>query len=75
MPSEGAAPVEIVTRLINVLEQAVASLTRTDDGPIISASSEPPPLHRFDSFTTSSFGPSSKQAYSDSRRALDQQQV
>ncbi len=45
---EGAAPAEIVNRLVNVLEQAVASLTRSDDGPIISASSEAPPPHRFD---------------------------
>src|ERR1700676_1678453 len=29
---EGAAPDEIVRRLIHVLEQAVASLTTTDDG-------------------------------------------
>src|SRR6267143_1541703 len=45
---EGAAPAEIVNRLVNVLEQAVASLTRSDDGPIISASSEAPLPHRFD---------------------------
>src|SRR6266566_9668042 len=45
---EGAAPADIVNRLVNVLEQAVASLTRSDDGPIISASSEAPPPHRFD---------------------------
>src|SRR5712692_11830681 len=40
---EGAAPAEIVNRLVGVLEQAVASLTRSDDGPIISASSAAPP--------------------------------
>src|ERR1035441_4120737 len=37
---EGAAPAEIVQRLLGVLEQAVASLSRTNDGPVISASSE-----------------------------------
>src|SRR5277367_4898452 len=36
---EGAAPAEIVKRLLDVLEQAVASLSGTDDGAVISASS------------------------------------
>src|SRR5260370_14220429 len=45
---EGAAPDEIVKRLLDVLEQAVNSLTRTDDGPVISASSEAPAPHRLD---------------------------
>jgi hypothetical protein len=44
---EGAAPEEIVRRLLDVLEQAVATLSRKDDGPIISTSSEVPP-RRFD---------------------------
>src|ERR1700730_16187112 len=39
---EGAAPDEIVQRLIHVLEQAAASLAGTDDGPVLAASSEAP---------------------------------
>src|ERR1700730_8010109 len=46
--AEGAATEEIVRRLLNVLEQAVASLTGTDDGAVISASSQAPAPHRFD---------------------------
>ncbi len=71
---EGAAPAEIVNRLVNVLEQAVVSLTRTDDGPIISASSEAPPPHRFDFVHNLELRPVVEQAYTDSRRALEQQQ-
>jgi len=70
---EGAAPAEIVNRLVNVLEQAVASLTRSDDGPIISASSEAPPPHRFDFVHNLELRPVVEQAYTDSRRALEQQ--
>jgi hypothetical protein len=71
---EGAAPAEIVNRLVNVLEQAVASLTRSDDGPIISASSEAPPPHRFDFVHNLELRPVVEQAYTDSRRALEQHQ-
>ncbi len=71
---EGAAPAEIVNRLVDVLEQAVASLTRSDDGPIISASSEAPPPHRFDFVHNLELRPVVEQAYTDSRRALEQQQ-
>src|SRR5580700_1716299 len=46
--AEGAPPAEIVKRLLDVLEQAVAALSATDEGPIISASSEAPPPHRFE---------------------------
>src|SRR5260370_3951149 len=45
---EGGAAEEIVKRLLDVLEPAVNSLTRTDDGPVISASSEAPAPHRLD---------------------------
>src|ERR1700736_4009629 len=45
---EGASPVDIVKRLLDVLEQAVASLSQKDEAPVISASSEAPPPHRFD---------------------------
>src|SRR5882757_7977135 len=40
---EGAPPAEIVKRLLDVLKQAVASLSRMDDGQVISASSETAP--------------------------------
>jgi hypothetical protein len=71
---EGAAPAEIVTQLIDVLEHAVASLTRTDDGSIVSASLEAPPPHRFDFVRNLELRPVVEQAYTDSRRALEQQQ-
>src|SRR5882724_2010237 len=70
---EGAAPAEIVNRLVGVLEQAVASLTGSGDGLIISASSEAPPPHRFDFVHNLELRPVVEQAYSDSRRALEQQ--
>jgi hypothetical protein len=71
---EGAAPDEIVKRLLNVLEQAVASLTGTDDGPVISASSQAPAPHRFDFVHNPELRPVVEQAYTDSRRALEQEQ-
>jgi hypothetical protein len=70
---EGAAPDEIVKRLLGVLEQAVSSLSRTDDGAIISASSEAPPPHRFDFVHNLELRPVVEQAYIDSRRALEQE--
>jgi hypothetical protein len=70
--AEGAAPDEIVKRLLNVLEQAVASLTGTDDGPVISASSQAPAPHRFDFVHNLELRPIVEQAYTDSRRALEQ---
>jgi hypothetical protein len=69
---EGAAPDEIVNRLLNVLEQAAFSLTRTDDGPVISASSQAPLPHRFDFVHNLELRPVVEQAYTDSRRALEQ---
>ena len=68
---EAAAPAEIVQRLLNVLDQAVASLSRKDDGPIISASSGPPP-RRFDFVHNPELRPVVEQAYIDSRHALEQ---
>ncbi len=68
---EGAAPEEIVQRLLDVLGQAVASLSRRDDEPIISASSEVPP-RRFDFVHNPELRPIVEQAYTDSRRALAQ---
>src|SRR6266853_6218901 len=70
---EGAAAEEIVKRLLDVLEQAFNSLTRTDDGPIISASSEAPAPHRFDFVHNLDLRPVVEQAYTESRRALEQE--
>ena len=69
---EGAPPVEIVKRLLGVLEQAVASLSRMEDGPVVSASSEAPPPRRFDFVHNPELRPVVEQAYTDSRRALEQ---
>ena len=69
---EGAPPVEIVTRLLEVLEQAVASLSRMDDGPITSPSSLAPAPRRFDFVHNQELRPVLEQAYPDSRRALEQ---
>ena len=70
---EGAAPDEIVKRLLDVLEQAVTSLSRMDEGPVISASSQAPPPHRFDFVHNPDLRPVAEQAYTDSRRALEQE--
>src|SRR5260370_12919538 len=70
---EGAAPAEIVKRLLDVLEQAVASLSRTDDGAVIAASSEAPTPRRFDFVHNIELRPVVEQAYTDSRRALEQE--
>lgn len=82
---EGAAPAEIVTRLIDVLEQAVATLSGMGDGTSISGSSpaslsasqsashEAPPPHRFDFVHNPELRPVVEQAYMDSRRALEQE--
>jgi len=71
---EGALPDEIVKRLLGVLEQAVESLTQTDDGAIISASSQAPSPHRFDFVHNIDLRPVVEQAYTDSRRAFGQEQ-
>jgi hypothetical protein len=71
--AEGAAPEEIVRRLLKVLEQAVASLTGTDDGAVVSASSQAPAPLRFDFVHNRDLRPIVEQAYTDSRRALEQE--
>ena len=74
----GAAPTEIVTRLIGVLEQAVATLSAMGDGSgvpgssVVSASSEAPPPRRFEFVHNPELRPVLEQAYIDSRRALEQ---
>jgi len=68
---EGASPADIVKRLLAVLEQAIASLSQTDEGPVISASSEQPSPRRFEFVHNSELRPVVEQAYSDSQRALE----
>jgi hypothetical protein len=70
--AEGAAPAEIVDRLLVVLEQAVASLSQEGSAPITSASSVTPEPHRFDFVYNAELRPVVERAYIDSRRALEQ---
>jgi len=72
--AEGAPPAEIVKRLLDVLEQAVAALSAMDDGksPVLSASSEAPPPHRFDFVHNAELRPIVERAYIESRRALEE---
>jgi hypothetical protein len=73
----GAAPTEIVTRLIDVLEQAVATLSAMDDSTgvsgnsIASAPSEAPPPRRFEFVHSAELRPVVEQAYLDSKRAFE----
>jgi hypothetical protein len=69
---EGATSAEIVKRVLDVLKQAVASLSRTDEGAVISASSTAPPPRRFEFVHNPELRPVVEQAYTDSRRALEQ---
>jgi len=70
--AEGAAPADIVKRLLDVLEQAVASLSGTGDNLIISASTKVPPPHRFDFVHNLELRPVVEQAYIDNQRVLEQ---
>jgi hypothetical protein len=73
----GAAPTEIVTRLLGVLDQAVASISGMDDSsgvsgnPNASGSSEGPPPRRFEFVHNADLRPVVEQAYIDSKRALE----
>jgi hypothetical protein len=69
---QGAAPDEIVSRLVGVLEQAILSLTRMRDGEGVSTSPEAAPPRRFEFVHNAELRPVVEQAYSDSRDALDQ---
>ncbi|MGA2978146.1 MAG: hypothetical protein ABSD76_01015 [Terriglobales bacterium] len=77
LAAEGAAPAEIVQRLLDVLDQAVASLSGMDSGTgpgasgYSSASPEAPPPHRFDFVHNPELRPVVEQAYVDGRRALE----
>jgi hypothetical protein len=70
---EAVAPAEIVERLVGVLDQAVISLSRMDDGQSTSASPVAAPLpHRFDFVHNVELRPVLEQAYADGRDALEQ---
>jgi hypothetical protein len=70
--SEQAAPEEIVTRLLGVLEQAVASLSPNHAAPVLTTSAEPPEPRRFEFVHNTELRPVLEQAYGESRRALEQ---
>ena len=69
--AEGAPPEELAQRLVGVLEQAVASLSRMSDEPnsLASSSASPP---RFGFVHNAELRPVVEQAYTDSRQALEQ---
>ena len=67
-----SAPVAIVEQLLGVLEQGVASLAPSNEGAVISASTEVPAARRFEFVHHPQIRPVLEQAYADSRSALDQ---
>src|ERR1700686_3507392 len=69
--AQGAAPAEIVQQLLGVLGQAVASLSQSNDGAIVSASTQQPAPHKFDFVHSPEIRPVLEQAYADSRSALE----
>lgn len=75
--AEGVPPDEIVTRLLAVLDQAVASLSGMSKGTDMvgspSASSDAAVRRRFEFVHNPELRPVVEQAYADSRRALEQQ--
>ena len=68
---EGVPAVDIVNRLLDVLQQALASL-RQEDASARIASSEPAAPHRFDFVHNAALRPVLEQAYNDGRSAFDQ---
>jgi hypothetical protein len=69
--AQGASPAEIVQQLLAVLEQAVATLSRTNESEIISATSETPAPHRFDFVHNIEIRPVLERAHADACAALD----
>jgi hypothetical protein len=68
-----AAPAEIVSRLVDVLEQAVTSLSRMRDGHGVSMSSQAAQSpRRFEFVHNPELRPVLEQAFSDSRAALEE---
>jgi hypothetical protein len=70
--AQGAAPAEIVQQLLGVLGQAAASLSRSNDSAIVSASTDAPAPRRFEFVHNAEIRPVLERAYADSRTALDQ---
>jgi hypothetical protein len=69
---ETVAPAEIVERLVAVLQQAIASLSRMQDGQSASSAPAPAPLpRRFEFVHNAEIRPVLEQAYTDSRDALE----
>ena len=68
---EGADPVEIINRLLGVLEQAIASLSQMNHESTASASSEAPTPRRFEFVHNPEIRPVLELAYVESRCALD----
>jgi len=69
---EGAPPVEIVKRLLDVLEQAVASLSGIVTSMADDMAAETPQPHRFDFVHDPELRSVLEQAYTEGRHALDQ---
>ena len=68
--TEGAAPQDIVQRLLDVLTQAVAALSREDGGPVMISSTDVPP-RRFEFVHNPELRQVLEQAYTDSRQAME----
>ena len=71
---EAVEPGEIVQRLLEVLRFAIASLSQSDEGPVIAASSQPPAPHRFDFVHNLELRPVLELAYADSKHAFEAQE-
>ena len=69
--TQGAAPQEIVQRLLDVLTQAIAALSREDGGPVIISSMDVPP-RRFEFVHNLELRQILEQAYTDGRQAMEQ---
>jgi hypothetical protein len=69
--AEGAAPQEIVQRLLDVLTQGVAALSRKEGGPVMIASTDVPP-RRFEFVHNPELRQVLEQAFTDSRLAMEQ---
>ena len=69
--AEAAAPEEIVQRLLDVLTQAVAALSREDGGPVMIASTDVPP-RRFEFVHNAELRQVLEQAFTDARQAMEQ---
>jgi hypothetical protein len=70
---EGAAPDEIVRRLLDVVEQAVVSLSRREDVSLSSESAATPPPRRFEFVHNAELRPVVEQAFRDSQEAFSRE--